>query len=406
MGIVVLNRLPASVTPLAEWLDGAAGDVQLITSTAAAEGYAGSFPTVIGVDDYSAGPDVPRVLDELCAAGGVERIVHLTEEDVLRAAAARDRYGVPGQSYGDALPYRDKLLMKRRVSASGIRVPAFHAPNTPTSSDDRHGSDAVLRFADEYGWPVVVKPRLGYASTGVRVVRTPADLVADIRARDADDVLVEEFIPGPVCHVDGFCANGKVLFACPSRYVNDCLAFHDSVPLGSAQLDPGDPLAAELTDFTRAVVAALPPTDRSPFHLEVIVDERTGELVFCEIACRLGGGHMMETLTLRTGVNPARASVRDQAGLPSPAVITPGRTLYGWILIPPRPGTLAGIAELSPPPFVRHFHVKTPCPRTFTGASTSVDSVLGFVVEGATSDEVARRLAECAEIAETILKWE
>lgn len=26
----------------------------------------------------------------------------------------------------------------------------------------------------------------------------------------------------------------EVLFACPSRYVNDCLAFHDSVPLGSA----------------------------------------------------------------------------------------------------------------------------------------------------------------------------
>lgn len=107
----------------------------------------------------------------------------------------------------------------------------------------------------------------------------------------------------------------------------------------AAQLDPGDPLAVELTAFTRAVVAALPPTDRSPFHLEVIIDERTGDLVSCEIACRLGGGHMMETLTLRTGVNPARASVRDQAGLPSPAVITPGRTLYGWILIPPRPGT-------------------------------------------------------------------
>jgi hypothetical protein len=397
VAVVVLNRLPASVTPLAEWLDEAAADVRLITSTAAAEGYAGSFPEVIGVDDYSTGPDVPRVLDEVCAAGGVERIVHLTEEDVLRAAAARDRHGLPGQSYRDALPYRDKLLMKQRVAGAGVRVPAFRAPDGP---------DAAVRFADEHGWPVVVKPRLGYASTGVLVVRTPEDLAAEVQGRDADDVLVEEFIPGPVCHVDGFCAEGKVLFACPSRYVNDCLAFHDSVPLGSAQLDPGDPLAAELTEFTRAVIAALPPTDRTPFHLEVIVDERAGELVFCEIACRLGGGHMMETLTLRTGVNPARASVRDQAGLPSPAVITPGRTLYGWILIPPRPGTLVGVAELAPPPYVRHFHVKTPYPRTFTGASTSVDSVLGFVVEGTTSDEVARRLGECTEIAETILKWE
>jgi hypothetical protein len=87
-------------------------------------------------------------------------------------------------------------------------------------------------------------------------------------------------------------------------------------------------------------------------------------------------------------VNPTRASVRDQAGLSSPAAITLGRKLYGWILIPPRPSTLAGVAELSSPPFVRYFHVRTPCPRTFTGVSTSVDSILGAVVEGAASDEV------------------
>ncbi|XRQ06692.1 ATP-grasp domain-containing protein [Actinomadura welshii] len=397
MGIIVLNRLPATVTPLAEWLAEAAGDVRLVTSTAAAAGYEGSFPAVIGVDEYSAGPDVPRVLDELCATGDVDRIVHLTEEDVLRAAAARDRYGVPGQSHENALPYRDKLVMKRRVVPSGVRVPAFCAPDGP---------EEALRFAGEHGWPVVVKPRLGYASTDVHVVRTRAGLLAEVHRRDPDDLLVEEFIPGPVHHVDGFIAGGEVLFSCPSRYVNDCLAFHDSVPLGSAQMDPDDPLARELDVFTRAVVAALPATRRTPFHLEVIMDERSGEPVFCEIACRLGGGHMMEALTLRTGVNPARAWVRDQAGLPTPAALAAGPHRYGWVLIPPRPGTLADVADPVLPPFVRHFYVKTPVPRTFTGASTSVDSVLGFVVEGATSAEVEERLGRCVEIAETVLKWE
>ncbi|NEA27922.1 hypothetical protein [Actinomadura bangladeshensis] len=105
-------------------------------------------------------------------------------------------------------------------------------------------------------------------------------------------------------------------------------------------------------------------------------------------------------------MNPTRASVRDQAGLSSPAAITLGRKLYGWILIPPRPSTLAGIAELSPPPFVRHFHVRTPCPRMFTGVSPRVDFILEVVVEGAVSDEVTRRLGECVQIAETVLKWE
>jgi hypothetical protein len=65
--------------------------------------------------------------------------------------------------------------------------------------------------------------------TGVHILRTPADIAAETCARDADDVLVEEFIPRSVCHVDGSCVVGEVLFACTSRYVNDCLAFHDSV---------------------------------------------------------------------------------------------------------------------------------------------------------------------------------
>lgn len=32
--------------------------------------------------------------------------------------------------------------------------------------DGAGGSEAALRFADEHGWPVVLKPRLGYASHG------------------------------------------------------------------------------------------------------------------------------------------------------------------------------------------------------------------------------------------------
>ncbi|MCW2903866.1 MAG: Argininosuccinate lyase [Streptosporangiaceae bacterium] len=396
--IIVLNRLPAGVTPLGEWLAEAADRVALVTSVEAADGYEGTFSTVVGVDDYSHGPGVARVLDQLCEGGDVDRIVHITEEDVLRAATARDTHGVAGQSCADALPYRDKLAMKQHVARAGLRVPAFCAPAS---------AEEAVRFASRYGWPIVVKPRLGYASTGVRVIRSEDELRNEYARRDPGDLLLESFVPGPVYHVDGVSAEGEVVFACPSRYVNDCLAFHASLPLGSAQMDGADRVEAELRAFAASVAQALPHLDRTPFHLEVIVHESTGELFFCEVACRLGGGHMMETLTLRTGVNPARAWVRRQAGLPDPGdgPITLRSTFYGWVLMPPRPGTLLQVAEPELPPYVRHFYVKTPVPRDFTGASTSVDSVLGFVVEGATTDQVELRIAECVVLADDIMKW-
>ncbi|RKS68239.1 ATP-grasp domain-containing protein [Actinomadura pelletieri DSM 43383] len=396
--IIVLNRIPAAVTPLGEWLAEVADRVHLVTDASVADSYVGALSEITVVQDYSHWPGMDALLDELCADGGVRRIVHITEEDVLRAASARDRHGITGQTHTEALPYRDKLLMKQAVARAGLRVPAFAAPES---------AERAVEFAEQHGWPVVIKPRLGYASKDVRVVHDPSRLVEEYGARDPQDVMVEEFVPGQVFHVDGLMSGASIVFSCPSRYVNDCLAFHDSTPLGSAQLDGDDRLAHALDSFAARVAAALPPTAPTPFHLEVIVDDRTGDLVFCEVACRLGGGHMMETLTLRTGTNPARAWVRAQAGLPGPAdgAFSLDKNLYGWVLIPPRPGELVAVAEPDLPSFVRHFYVKTAVPRTFGGAANSVDSVLGFVVEGADSAEVVKRIDECVALSRSILTW-
>jgi hypothetical protein len=393
--IVVVNRVPAGLTPLGEWLAEVADQVTLLTSAKAAGGYEGSLGRVVAVEEYSDGTEMPMALDELCRTVQVERIVHVTEEDVLRAAKARDAHGIAGLSYADALPFRDKLVMKEQVARSGdVAVPAFAAVQS---------RDEAVRFGDEHGWPIVVKPRLGYASTNVRLVRSAEELTDDL----PPSFMAEEYIPGAVYHVDGVFADGKIVYSCPSRYVNTCLSFQDSVPLGSVQLDPDDPRAIALMSFAESVAAALPPGDRAPFHLEVMEHETSGRLYFCEIACRLGGGHIPQALTLRTGINPARAWIRHQAGLPDPGdgPIELSELLYGFLLVPPRAGTLTEIAEVDVPSYVREYHVNASAPQEFSGASASTDSLVGFVVEGSTARQVEERLEECARLAEAILIW-
>ncbi|GAA1390759.1 ATP-grasp domain-containing protein [Pseudonocardia kongjuensis] len=396
--LVVLHRIPHSVTPLDDWLAEVTDRITLITSVESEPGYAGRFPRVVGVSDYVEGPGVVQAIDAACRADAVSGLVHVTEDDVLRAAAARDRHDLPGSRPSDVLPWRDKLRMKERVAAAGIRTPAFAGPDSD-----------VRAFAATHGFPLVVKPRFGFSSHGVVVVRDAAALATEIACRASEDVLVEEFVPGEVHHVDGFARAGETLSVLPSRYLNGCLAFQDGEPLGSVQLDSCDELVPRLAELTRRVVAALPPLEFSPYHLEVF-NRPDGELVFCEIACRLGGAHIMESFARTTGVNPARLWIRDQLGLADGAgtPIAAGDRRHGWLLVPPRRGRLVELRDpgADRPDFMTDFVVKTPVPRDFDGAHGSTDSIIGYVAEGTDSMDVEKNLQACLDLTEHLTRWE
>jgi 5-(carboxyamino)imidazole ribonucleotide synthase len=86
----------------------------------------------------------------------------------------------------------DKSVMRARLAGAGIDVPAF-ALVPPTGA-----VAAVAAFADDHGWPVVVKAtRGGYDGKGVWPVDGP-DAVARVCERAAADgvtLLVEEMVP-------------------------------------------------------------------------------------------------------------------------------------------------------------------------------------------------------------------
>ncbi len=394
--IVLAHRIPAAVTPVGDWLAEVADRVVLITSEEAAPGYAGMFRDVVPVSDYSGSDEVVDHLDRLCADHSVARIIHGTEDDILRIARVRDRHGIPGLSEADALVFRDKYAMKAAAQA-GVATPAFLAP--------ADGAQAA-EFARLAGWPLVAKPRLGYGSRGVAVVEDTAGLTSQLRDRDPADVLLEAFVPGTVHHVDGFMRDGEVLLAVASRYINSCLSFADGESLGSVQLDEHDLLTKRLVAFAEQVVAVLPSTAFSPFHLEVFVQDDTDALVFCEIAARLGGGHIYETLAHSIGADPVELWFRDQAGLSHNGPVasrTPGS--YGFLLVPPRQGTLVEIGDLPLPDGVLQHSLPTTLPKAFDAATASTDTVASFLVHGADAGSVESALRRCALWSAAALRW-
>jgi hypothetical protein len=395
--VVVAHRIPAAITPLAEWFDEIASRIVLVTTQECEPGYRGAFAEIIVVQDYSNSDEVAYQVERLCRERRVERIVCGTEDDIVRLADIRDRYGIPGMGRADAGVFTDKLLMKLAVR-DRVRTPDFEADVT---------EPALSRFLDRTGWPVVIKPRRNYGSRGVQVVASVDRLLAEAATRPTDDTIVEEFVPAVMHHIDGFIRDGRVLVSCPSRYVNDCLSFQDSTPLGSVQLDHDDPVRRELDEFARDVAATMPRTELTPFHLEAFRSGDSGKITFCEIACRLGGGHILEAMTYRLGLNPVSLWYRSQAGLPvDTARLALRGGCFGFLLVPPRRGNLLALSRPELPSYVTDFFVETPVPHTFDGASASTDSMLAFVVTAPDASSVEARLRACMSIADHITTWE
>jgi hypothetical protein len=159
--------------------------------------------------------------------------------------------------------------------------------------------------------------------------------------------------------------------------------------------------------FTEKCLRALPwPAHGFAFHLELFEEEATRELVLCEVACRQGGGNIVDIYEFGFGADLLDVSLRLQAGLaiPDHAVIPTG--MFGAVAAPLRRGVLR-LASTDGPPFpwvVRH-ELKLKSGDKGTGPRSCVDASASFVVDGQSSTHVRARLAEVMRWRDSVATW-
>jgi hypothetical protein len=226
----------------------------------------------------------------------------------------------------DLTAFRDKYVMSRAVQQAGLPVPAFAAAPDP---------DAVREFARAHGWPVIVKPRVGSSSAGVVKLDSPADLVeVDFGAQA---LLVQEFRPEQIHHVDGVFDGMNVLTFRASYYLNTCLGFRTGDYLGSVEVDDPEVNAA-IGAATQAYMAVL-TSSPTVFHLEMFVgrdDSGTPRCQFLEVGARTGGAEIPFVWREIHGYDLMAAACRIQLSQTVPPV-PPARAddqVGGWLLVP------------------------------------------------------------------------
>jgi biotin carboxylase len=307
----------------------------------------------------------------------------------LRAQRFAGLVGLPHLPEERARWVRDKVAMKQRYAELGIPHAAYQRV--------RHGED-VVRFADRFGWPVVVKPVDSEACIDTYRLDGPADLAEVLPLAPERSWIVEEYVRGREFQLCAIVADGKVLDAYLSRNPRPVLEVLDGEINANITFSPSEPLPVDPV----AIAQRLADGMRIPcgyLHGELFVTD-SGEFVMSEVAARLSGCEVPTNHGLAYGFDFLGAVLDTYVGRVPELRYTQDRAV-GDLLLPTRPGRVVRIStgeELLGLPGVLGGRVDARPGDVLTPQRASFASSGYVQVEGATADEVEQRMRHVLDV--------
>jgi hypothetical protein len=265
-------------------------------------------------------------LSYLARTRAIDRIVPLDDFDLEMASFLREHLRVPGMGETTTRYFRDKLAMRMRAEEAGIKVPRFqHVLH--------HGR--VNEFLSTVPGPWVLKPRSSAGAIGIKKCHSAQEAWDQINALGDEQsfYLLEEFIPGEVCHVDSIMIERQLRYALASQYGRPPLEVsHDGGIFLTSLVERGSELERKLQETNRRVLAALGLL-RGVSHSEYIISRETGEVYFLETSARVGGAHIADLIEAATGINMWREWAKIEIGGRAPYELPAAREDYAGLLV-------------------------------------------------------------------------
>ncbi|MFD1142502.1 acetyl-CoA carboxylase biotin carboxylase subunit family protein [Larkinella insperata] len=238
----------------------------------------------------------------------IDRVVALDDFDVEKAALVRETFRIPGMGQTTARFFRDKLAMRMRAAADGIRVPAFSS---------LFHDETVTEFLRSTEAPWLIKPRSEASATGIKKVHSLDEAWQVIHSLGdrRHQFLIEQFKPGRVFHVDSLSQDGTILFTRASQYLATPMdVAHGGGVFRTAVLPFDSDEARRLHDLNEAVLNAF-RMQSSASHSEFILGDHDGEFYFLETSSRVGGANIAELVEASSGINLWREWARLESAI-------------------------------------------------------------------------------------------
>lgn len=214
----------------------------------------------------------------------VDRLEATVEAHVLPAAQAREALGIEGTSTRTAFLCRDKPSMKEVLREGGI----------PTAASTGSGSaEELVEFAEDVGFPLILKPRSGAGASGTHRVESMEELRARLDEAGVGrgaQVALEEFVEGHEAFYDTITIGGHVAHEFITHYYPNVLEAMRTRWISPQFITTNRietaPAYQDVLEMGRKVIRLL-GIETSPTHMEWFFGPRG--LRFSEIGCRPPG---------------------------------------------------------------------------------------------------------------------
>jgi carbamoylphosphate synthase large subunit len=145
----------------------------------------------------------------------VDRLEATVEAHIMPIAKVREAAGIPGTSVKTAFLCRDKPAMKEVLREGGVPC----ARSTAASS-----AAEVRAFAEEVGYPIIIKPRDGAGASGATRVDSDGELEDALKQFGGSRSLaIEEFIEGHEGFYDTLTIRGEIVHDFVTHYYPNVL---------------------------------------------------------------------------------------------------------------------------------------------------------------------------------------
>ena len=257
----------------------------------------------------------------------IDRIVPLDDFDLEKASALREHLRIPGMGETTMRHFRDKLAMRIKAQDDGLPVPQFvHVLN----------EERIKEFCRRLPPPWFLKPRRQAGAIGIRKLQSEEELnqATEALGDDRSNYLLEEYVPGEVCHVDSIVYERQVLAAVPSKYGTPPFEVSHSGGVFTTRLmDRESQETADLLALNERLLTSLGLV-RGVSHSEYIRRQHDGRFVFLETSARVGGAHIAELVEAATGINMwAEWAKIEVAGGKAPYTVPPIGSDYAGLIV-------------------------------------------------------------------------
>lgn len=235
--------------------------------------------------------------------GPIDRLCGVLEQLQLPMAEARNAVGIEGTSLEVARNFRDKDRMKDVLRGAGVPVARSVLATSP---------DALVAFAAEVGFPIVVKPPAGLGARATFRITSDdqlrAMLALGLAPSPAQPAQAEEFVVGREHTCETVTIHGRPVWRSGTRYYPGPLEVLENPWMQYVVLLPreaDDPTWRRFDPINGAALRAL-GIGTALTHMEWFL-RSDGSMLVNEVGARPPGVHIMPLMSLAHGFDMVAA---------------------------------------------------------------------------------------------------